>query len=609
MATVKKPQEFDLKKFNSMNPPFRIRIERKDPRRGLWEPIPLPQDVWSKEDAERIEQILLNDISGGGHYKGAMIDSAGTTMEWVFAYNPEYFPPKIPPGSAAALGSPPPSPSMPQVGGQPMPPQAAGWHPGYYGNPVSPPAAPFVPSYAAPQQPQSFSPFGYGSYMSPFTPSPFSYQSPPVSTSRSSKDDSTTEHLRQQLDAMKQSAAEERHAREREAAEARHREQMGAMQTKFADEMRQMREMMADQKRPRGDDDPMIAALKQQADAMKQQMEEQRRQLESERAEARHREEMRQLQDNSQRQIDALKELISKSTESKEDPQMRMLVELQRQQFDSQREATRAQAEASRESTRLAAEQPRTMVEMMERLRAASGSEQMLTNIANAYKGVNEMQMQVMEMMANMGQSPGMALAEGALASGKEVLERFIQAKQSEAVAKERTNQIQSQERATAYQAQAWAAQQQPYRYEDGSIKGEPPQREQLAGAEEEEEAENTAPDPTAPKERDIFGPLYEEVRQLREVIDELEPAQVADIIVQAATAIHENNLLVPAFSLLTDKRYAELIDILLPGVSSEFAGECVAVLTARLKELGIDPPVVNLDGDAPPNGSTAASA
>jgi hypothetical protein len=381
------------------------------------------------------------------------------------------------------------------------------------------------------------------------------------------------------------------------------------MQAKFADEMRQMREMMVERKRPQGDDDPAIIAMKAQTEAMQKQMEDQRRQLEAERAESRHREEMRTLQENSQRQIDALKELITQSTANKEDPQMRMLVELQRQSFDSQKEATRHQAEATRESTRLAAEQPRTMVEMMERLKSASGSEQMLNNIANAYKGVNDMQMGVMEMMSNMGQSPGMALAEGALASGKEVLERFIQGKQAEAVAKEHTEQVKAQRDATAYQAQAQVAH---------AAAGSTPQVEYaepdaLAGGAEpvSDPGSDPAQDPNMPAEAKIFGPLYGEVLQLREAIgsDSVSPEQVAQIIVEAAQAIQEHNLAVPVFSLLGEQRYAEMIDLLLPDVPSEFSGECVTALIAKLRDMGIEPGKPHVDLDAPPSGTNAASA
>lgn len=585
MATAKKPSQWDVAVFEKMSAPIRLRIERKNPRTGQMEPIPLPQDVWSKEDAERIEQIILNDVAGGGSYKGQMIDSNGTSMEWTFAFPTDYFPPLIPPGSAAALGQSAPAPA---VAGTPA--AIPSWQRGAFGMPVSPPGQPFVPSYTgAPQMQQP--PFGFYN--------PYPYQPPPPTTSTPlRRDDERTEQLRQQLDAMRQSAAEERHAREREAAEARHREQVAAMQGKFADEMRQMREMMAEHKRTRPEDDPAILAMKQQNELLQRQMDEQRRQLEQQQAEARHREaearhreEMRQLQDNSQRQIDALKELIAKASENRQDPQLLMLIEMQRQQSEAAREQARIQSEIQREATRAAAESPRQMVDMMERLRSAGGLEQTLSAINTSYTGLMDQQRSVLEMVMNMGPDPKMALAEGALAGVKEVAERFVVGKRDEAIARERTEQMKAQERATQAQAQAMAAQayaSAPYRYEDGSIKGQPPQREQLAG--QQEEAPEVKPKNGKPSEQEFFGPLMEHVTMLRDAArkDEVDPDTLATFVIQAAMAVEQSGEVVPVYVLYHEERYAELVDLLLPGASSEFIGACVRALEEKINALGV---------------------
>lgn len=606
MATPKKPSQWDVKVFEKMAPPIRLRIERKNPRTGQMEPIPLPQDVWSKEDAERIEQIILNDVAGGGSYKGQMIDSNGTSMEWTFAFPTDYFPPLIPPGSAAALGQ--------SQAAQPTPPAVAGtpaaipaWQRGAYGTPVSPPGQAFVPPYSGAPMTQQQPPFGYAPNWWPPQPT---YTAPPASTSR--KDDTQTEHLRQQLDALRQANADERHAREREAADARHREQVAAMQSKFADEMRQMREMMAESKRTRPEDDPAILAMKQQNELLQKQMEDQRRQLEQQQAEARHRDEMRMLQENNQRQIDALKDLISKATENRTDPQMTMLIEMQRQQSEAQREQSRIQAEIQREATRNAAESPRQMVDMMERLRSAGGLEQTLSAINASYTGLMDQQRGVLEMVMNMGPDPKMALAEGALAGVKEVAERFVVSKRDETIARERTEQLKAQER--AYTAQAYAAQaaaQDPYRYEDGSIKGEPPQREQLAGQQEEVE-EHEEPVVTKkngkPSEQEFFGPLMEHVTMLRDAAakGEVDPDTLATFVIQAAMAVEQSGEVVPVYVLYHEERYAELVDVLLPGIPSEFAGECVTALAAKIAELGIGQQGALIDDEPDDNRAQA---
>lgn len=641
MATVKKPTGFDLKLFEQMQEPISIRIERKNPRTGQMEPIPLPQDVWAKEDARRIENIILKDVSGGGNYKGQMIGAAGKTMEWTFAYPTQFYPELIPPGSADALGQ-GGSPSMPQpaVGGTAaaIPP----WQSGLYGHPVSPPAATPIPGYQRPgAMPPQMSPmgFGFGGYppMPPYNPYGFPppYQAPPppvTSTSRSGGKDPELDMLRQQMQASQRQADEERHAREREAQAAAFREQLASQQQKADEQIRQLREMMIDgQKRTRPEDDPAIQTMRQQNEMLQKQMEEQRRQLEQTQAEARHREEMRQLQENSQRQIDALKDLVTKMGENKTDPMIMSLIEMQRGQMDVAREASRQQAESTREQSRLAAEQPRLIVDMMSKMREASGGEQMLSNIASAYSNVNQMQMQVMEMLMNSGQSPGIALAEGALASGKEVLERYLMAKRDNDLAAQRTQQVTAQAQAAAVQAQAYYAQQQQaqavYRDENGSIVGQPPARDQLVGdamqgtVEGVEEAQVEAVDAegvevvdsvpptvnTGPKEAAIFGPLYDHVKQLRMVVQngDAGPEAVAQVIIEAIFEIDKQGVTVPAFTLVLEDRFAELIDLLLPSVSSDFAGETIQHLQKKLSDLGVDfkddaPQVIDVEQPQP---------
>ena len=138
MVAPKKPTGFDLKKFEGMSAPFRMRIDRKDPRTGKMEPIPLPIDVWTEEDARQIEQIILNDVAGGGNYKGQMIDAHGTTMEWEFAFNPEIFPPKVAPMTAGAAR---PAAVIPIAGAAaPTQPPPFQWSPGVHGVPVPYPA-------------------------------------------------------------------------------------------------------------------------------------------------------------------------------------------------------------------------------------------------------------------------------------------------------------------------------------------------------------------------------------------------------------------------------------------------------------------------------------
>ena len=116
---------------------------------------------------------------------------------------------------------------------------------------------------------------------------------------------------------------------------------------------------------------------------------------------------------------------------------MQMMMELQRQQADASRENARASAETARDSAKLASEQPRQMVEMLEKIRSSSGNDQLLNNVAQAYGGAWDMNQRMMEMMMQGQGSPWMNLAEGTIAQGKEVLEGFISSKRDQELAKQ----------------------------------------------------------------------------------------------------------------------------------------------------------------------------
>jgi hypothetical protein len=519
-AAQKKQTGFDLGKLEKMSPPFTIRIERRDVKTQQREPIPLPQDVWSMEDAKKIEQIVLNDVSGGGSYKGQISDQQGNSMEWDFVFPTDFFPPKIAPGSEGAAAYPMPvSPAMAARAAAMQPVNGGGWMPGMYGSPMAPPTPTMVPAYQPPAP-------GYpGAQMaSPYQanfggPPWWGYQAPPASTPRASSNDPEMQMLRQQLDAFKQQAAEERHLREREQAEARHAQELAAMRNEMRDlaaasaaQSNQLRESL--ERRPRGDEDPAVLALKAQMEEVRRANEQLQRDRDREVADNRHREELRAAEERSQRQIDALKESIMAN---KVDPTMQMFMEMQRQQADVQREASRLSADQAREASRLASEQPRMVMDMMKQAKDASGADQVLGQLSRAYEGVMNVQNRVMETMANMQGSPGWEMAGNALEAGREALNKFISAKQSKDLAAERTAQYKMQTEAYAVQAAAaaQAAQQDPYRYADGSIKGQSPERVQIAGAEpveaeveSDEDEDDDEPKEKQPHERTIFGPI-----------------------------------------------------------------------------------------------------
>ena len=86
----------------------------------------------------------------------------------------------------------------------------------------------------------------------------------------------------------------------------------------------------------------------------------------------------------------------------------------------------------------------------------------------------------------------------------------------------------------------------------------------------------------------------YPEVMQLREyVAKEGETNQVAENVargvVGASVQVEEQGASIPAFELLKEQRYADLIDYMLPGVSSEFGVKCANTIKQFLIDVQIN--------------------
>jgi hypothetical protein len=618
MAAAKKSSKFDLSALQKMKEPVRIRIARKDRLTGgRLQPIPLPLEEWSLADAAKIEDIVLNDIAGGGTFEAQVTDAAGASMQWEFHFPLDYFPPKMP-GSMAGAAM---QPSNGANGQQPQstaPP--TGWYPGLYGTPQPLPQQPTPPSYATRQQQQQPHPQGlphqywgpqYG--MPPYTPpppyyNPYGYQTPPVSTSRTGGNDPKVDQLQRQLEELRAEKLRGDYERSLARQQAQHREELAALKSGFENQLRELKEALVDKTR-RNDDDPALLALRQQNETITKQFEAEKQARERAEADARHREEMRQLRESSDRQVESLKLMMEKMNEGRIDPTMQMLVELQRQQSDAQKEAARLSAEQARESSRLASEQPRMVMELMERAHNTNGTERIMHQLATAYQGSNEMYKGAVEMLLNMQGSPGWDMAGNALESGKQILEQYVKGKRDEAVASQQTEQM----RAQAQAASAYAAaqpqpqpEQDPYRYEDGSIKGQAPPRTALPAEDAEivdGEADAEEPNPEigevhgGVKEAQLFGLIWDNVQEVRQAVanGQVDPGQVGQAIVEAAVQIESAGVAVPVFELYRERRYADLMDLVLPAASSEFNAACVMVIESLRQQIetGVSEPVV----------------
>lgn len=505
MAPKPPPSKFDQAKFQQMQEPFTVRVERIEGNRKEYIPLP-PKDGynvggpgWSAEEVLALEQWIAKDWSGGGTYLFQITDSSQPpqTMEWagVFPY-----PKKVPP-IMQDTATPPPVVAQPQPmmsSGAPWPPPGAQPWQGYAPAPAPQPYGapygtqiPFGSPYGA-QVP--FGPYG-ASYGYPGYPPPFP---PPASTAVKPKDE--LEALRIENEKLRLAQQEERHQAQMKMQEDQHRREMDAIRTEMrnlaaattakpageSEETRLLRERLerereerraAEQKAAEDRHRAELAALAAKVDAkpatdpaiaiLQAKME----------ADERRREEDRRLDDlrrQQERETQALRDELRAVREQPKgpDPVMMMVVEQLKQANESQKEIARLNAERDREIARSNADALRELktqmvhpAEMFRMVRdASSGQDQIITSTVSTLNSVFNTAQQwmnsVMQQMGGGGESPVVRLLEGGMAQVQDMAKRWMETKAQRDVAS--SNAQREQAKAAAAQAAAFTAAHQP---------------------------------------------------------------------------------------------------------------------------------------------------
>lgn len=112
-------------------------------------------------------------------------------------------------------------------------------------------------------------------------------------------------------------------------------------------------------------------------------------------------------------------------------------------------------------------------------------------------------------------------------------------------------------------------------------------------------------PPPPAPKagptEEEMFGIALESVHRLRRGVAEgkLDPNKTIDAILQGVEHVVSNNLIIPAFTLFQQERWADFIDVMLPNAPGEFKAECVRILIEEIEPGDPNEPADGADASA----------
>jgi hypothetical protein len=90
----------------------------------------------------------------------------------------------------------------------------------------------------------------------------------------------------------------------------------------------------------------------------------------------------------------------------------------------------------------------------------------------------------------------------------------------------------------------------------------------------------------SGPSEEEMFGVALESVQRLRRGVADgkLDPDKTIDAILQGVDYVVNNGLVIPAFVLFQQERWADFIDIMLPAAPQEFKNECVRILTEEIE-------------------------
>lgn len=391
---AKPPQRFDLQKFETMNEPFALRVEKH--RGSLKHEVtpPAPDgEGWTKDRIRQLENWLVNEWSGGGHYSFAITDSSSPaqTMEWVSYYPPADFPEKIPPTLQSATLPPP----LPQLQQQPQP-QVKQQMANQLGGAL-PPASYFQQN---PQQPQQqFAPQPQFSFFPQSLPQQQQYI-PPSSVGAPPSESAELRMAREALAQMREQAAQrefDRRVSEMKAeGDRRFAEMQQSMQTMVAQMTQALKEQTS---RPAVD--PAVEQIREQNRRLEEQLRMQQAEVERTRREQELREQIRVGQEETRRLVEEANrryEAMAREAGSKgPDPQFLLMMETMKEiARSSQSQFDRLQHLMMR---------PQDIMQMAKD--SSQGADQIASQVGRTYQDIVQLQRQLIEQAAQLNQGGG----------------------------------------------------------------------------------------------------------------------------------------------------------------------------------------------------------
>jgi len=355
-------------------------------------------------------------------------------------------------------------------------------------------------------------------------------------------------------------------------------------------EMAALRELIAKAAERRPDDD---------LQRLREEMARERLERDRQSAEDRHRQEVMAMQ--------AKMDQIVLAAQNKSDPMLAFMQESARQQQETAREIARAQQTQTDKLTAFMMN-PLQLAQLMKD--QSAGVDGVLRNIVQSFGdafGTYRTALESIAQLSGNNVSPAVEILRDGIAKGSEIAQMWLDTKKTEAVGVSRAKIAESQARAVAMQAQTETTRLQAARLAQGFAEAQPlppvvtrpvahasitpPTNGRYEGT--VERPKQTAKQ--GPSDAQMFGEAWGAVRHLRAGVAEgkLTAEKAVDAILTGAGFAQEKAMkqgcelgaLVPAFTLLEDERYADLVDALLPAAPREFREECVKFLGEKLSE------------------------
>jgi hypothetical protein len=357
--------------------------------------------------------------------------------------------------------------------------------------------------------------------------------------------------------------------------------------------------------------------------------------------------EMKETREATERRFEQMQAAASNT---RHDPMIEMLKENARASSENMREIARMQAVSTDKMSAFMVAPAQLAAIMKDNSQGADGVIRNIigsvSEIGNLYKNAAET---IMQMSGGGGDPPAARLIQEGIGRASEVAERFLAVKRDQVISEGKVKtaeamrdqtriQADAHLRATQMQTQAamatgqhWsppppvanansgglggaqqASQQMARPAAQPSANGQPQSvqpvaqprppktvgpidlppeaaRPQSAGPIDPYPQPPPPPNSTGPSEEEVFGVALESVLRLRRGVAEgkLTPDKVIDAILQGVEHVVTNNIVIPAFVLFQQERWADFVDVMLPEAPQDFRAECVRIM---IEEVEVSP-------------------